>query len=340
MRTTAALAPLLFAVLAHAAPPQVRIETDRLRGHIEALPADRSVSGDDEDAAGLREAAGYIEGRLRAFGYKIQDQEVVWGRRPGPGEDPDTTTSRNLWADLPGTTRPGEVIVLASHYDAVPGSPGADDNATGVAANLELARVLRGHPMERTVRFLFPTAEEVGMVGSRRYVAEHVVPAIDSGEETIFGMVSLEMLGYFSDEPGSQQVPAGALPGFIEIPTRGDFIAIVGILPHAHFHVPLGLAMMESAPGLEVLSTGLIPSPIGDMVRSDHSVFWAIGVPAVMLTDTSNFRNPHYHQATDTIETLDFDRFTLVVRGVAGAVHRLAGPVAEGDRPDENIDAP
>ncbi len=319
-----ALLSLAFVPYAFGAPPQDRVQTDRLRADVASLPERRAIRGGEEDQAGLAETADLLEAALAEMGYEVREQAVPWA----PSRDSEVRTSRNLWVDIEGKTTPEEVLLIAAHYDAVVGSPGADDNGTGVAAVLELARVLRGEEMDRTVRLMFTTAEEVGLVGARRYVAEYVERSPAEGEERIVGMISLDMLGYFSDEPGSQQLPE-ALPRALRITDTGNFIGMAAILPHAAFHVPLAEAMMDSAPGLKVISTGIIPFPLPDMARSDHAPFWAKGVPAVLLSDTANFRNPHYHQSSDTIETLDFERFTLVVRGVAGAVHTLAGPVGE-----------
>ena len=312
--------------LSAAAPagPQDRVDTDRLMAALDRLPEKRAAWGGGEYLRGLEETADLIERELIGLGYEVQEQAFVWSRVRG--DDPQTF--RNLWVDLPGSTLPDEVLILGAHYDTVPGSPGADDNATGTAAALELARVLKNVRMERTVRIMFYSAEEAGLVGSRRYVEQIATPAVAAGEEIIHGMVSLEMLGYFSDEPGSQAAPAG-LPAFVEIPDRGDFIAVVGLLPHIGFHLPFARAMMEAEPNLRVASTGLIPAATRDMYRSDHGSFWLAGIPAVMLTDTANFRNPHYHQPTDTIETIDRERFAMVVRAVAHATHQLCGPLPE-----------
>jgi len=321
----AALVALLVAPVAPAAPPQDRVETERLRAGVASLPERRAIRGDEENLAGLAEASELLEQSLVGLDYEVHEQAVEWALLRGD----EVRRSRNLWVDIEGRSAAHEVILIAAHYDAVPGSPGADDNATGVAAVLELARVLRDEEMDRTVRLMFTTAEEVGLVGARRYVAEYVKRSPEPGEERIVGMISLDMLGYFSDEPGSQRAPSG-LPKSLLPTDKGDFIGMLALLPHASFHVPLAEAMMETSPGLRVISTGIMPFPLPDMARSDHAPFWAAGVPAVLLSDTANFRNPHYHQATDTIETIDFERFTSVVRGLAGAVHRLAGPVGEG----------
>lgn len=335
------LALFVAAIHASATPDPVTetapITAQTLRAHLESLPTDRSIRGDDADLEGLERTAGLIERALTELGCEVQTQPVIWAPRLRPeGDEPvRSVESRNIWVDLPGTDLPGEVLVIAAHYDAVDGTPGADDNGTGVAAALEIARVLKATPLRRTVRILFPTAEEVGLVGARRYADEIAAPAIERGDERIVGVISLEMLGYFSDEPGSQTAPVKGLPPAIRVPDKGDFIAVVGILPHLAFHGPLVTRMQQAEPDLNIVSTGLLPAPTRDLSRSDHAAFWAIGVPAVMLTDTANFRNPNYHQPTDTIETLDFDRLTMVANAVAGAVRALAEPASAGDMDKE-----
>ena len=190
--------------------------------------------------------------------------------------------------------------------------------------------------MRRTVRLCLFNLEELGMVGSFYHVAQMVQARADEddGSERVVGMICLDMLGYFTDEPGSQTSPIKAIPGVFEPPTVGDFIAVVGLLGHHRFNQSVVDAMVEASPGAKVWLADFSPIPLPDMMRSDHAAFLLAGVAAVMVTDTANFRNPHYHTGTDAVGTLDAARFTAVVRGLVGAVYALAGPVqAEGDDP-------
>mgnify|MGYP000672161404 CR=1 FL=1 len=214
--------------------------------------------------------------------------------------------------------------------------------------------------MRRTVRLVLFNLEEVGLVGSRRYAMdlaqerlpiapddrpvegtpEETVTAPDGTperpSETIIGMASLEMLGYFSDQPGSQSSPIPPIKDVFEPPTVGDFIAIISTRGHAGFVQRLREAMSAAAPGLK---TGVVdfapdmPLTPPSLLRSDHAPFLALGIPGVMVTDTANFRNPHYHKPTDEPGTLDAERFALVVKGVAGAVWTIAEPAL--DAPEE-----
>jgi len=306
-------------------PPAEAVSADRVIATLRALPKHRAVLGAGPNIAGVARTEGLIEGYLRGLGHDVRTHAAVW---PLPGLD-EPLRGTNYWVDLPGETRPEEVIIAGAHFDAVDGSPGADDNGTGVAAALELARVLNGRRRERTVRVMFYTAEEVGLIGARAYVRDIAGPAVEAGDETIVGMVSLEMLGYFSDEEGSQTSPIPRVPGVFEPPTVGDFITVVGLAPHRPFIDPFIAAMRTAEPGLKVFDTAFLPRRIANVDRSDHAAFWDIGVPAFMLTDTANFRNPHYHKATDTVDTIDEDRYIAVVRAVVAAVHHLAGPIAE-----------
>jgi len=309
-----------------APPPRERVRRDRIEADLRRLPTKRAINADEENLRGLAKAASMIERELEELGYEVHEQEVAWSL-PVRGRENPVRTSRNLWVDVRGVESPEEVLIVGAHFDAVPGSPGADDNATGVVAALELARVLRDRPTERTIRIMFYTAEEVGLVGSRRYAYKVAYPAIESGEETFIGMISLDMLGYFTDEPGSQDSPIPDIPGIFKMPDAGDFLGVVAVFKYHDFNAALIEAMERAAPDLKIVSSGMIPEPIPDMRRSDHAPFWDIDIPAVLLTDTSNFRNPHYHTPRDTIETLDLARLTLVVRALAGGVYELAGPI-------------
>jgi Zn-dependent M28 family amino/carboxypeptidase len=182
---------------------------------------------------------------------------------------------------------------------------------------------------------MFFNLEEIGLKGSAEYVKKTKAKWA-SGEETIVGMVSLEMLGYFTDKPGSQRSPIPAIEGVFDPPTVGDFIAIGTTKKHAWFARRLDEEMRRAAPGLKIVAPDFLPDlPLTppDLMRSDNGPFLWANVPAVMLTDTSNYRNPNYHRPTDTIETLDPERYTLVVRGLAGAVKAIAGEIEDAGAP-------
>lgn len=314
------------------------VSAERLMEAVRALPTARSGWGDEKDWQGLLQAEKLVIERFEALGLAPQTQEIPWParrnrfvapeREQGEGDTQDRPLFRNIWVDLPGADAPEEVLLLSAHLDAVRGSPGADDDGTGVAAILELARVLKDQPRAQTLRLMLFNLEEVGLVGSRQYVAA----GLDREKETIIGMASLDMLGYFTDEPNSQKSPLRAIEGVFEPPTVGDFIAMGGILRHREFSRRLGGLMVAGAPGLKVLVADFLPFAPPDMLRSDHAPFLAAGIPAVIISDTANFRSEHYHTASDTPETLDKERFTLVVRGLAVAAAQMTAADADGDR--------
>lgn len=351
-RTLAALLVALPTITCAAPSDPPGIDRERLMQTLRDIPESRAAMGGPESVAGLDRTEAMIVERLRALGYDVRTEPVEWAipARSWPAPDgsggqgtPPARSFNNIIADLPGRQAAGEVLLVGAHYDAVPRTPGADDNATGTAALLELARVLRDRPMKRTVRLAFFTLEEVGLVGSqahaRRYPRQAKGEATPPGERLI-GMLSLEMLGYFTDEPGSQRSPVKEIPGVFTPPTVGDFLAIVTVSANAPFCRRLAAGMQAGAPGLRVLPFDVLPVAVPDMLRSDHAPFLAMGVPAVMLTDTSNFRNPNYHRPSDTADTLDPERYALVVRGLAAGIEALAEPLppgAETKTPDDGV---
>lgn len=229
----------------------------------------------------------------------------------------------NLIVELPGTHHPSQVLIIGAHYDTVPSTPGADDNASAVAVLLEIARLLAKDKFQYTVRFVFFPCEEpphfhLGEMGSQIHARR-----CRTLDERIMGMLCLEMLGYYTTAPASQSLPS-AIPPWLSwlFPKRGDFLAAVANLRSW----PLLLKFrwgFKRAIKFPLFSIAL-PEAVREIRLSDHSNFWDQGYPALMLTDTSFLRNPHYHQATDTPETLDYLRMAKVTVGICGAIRRLA----------------
>lgn len=206
-------------------------------------------------------------------------------------------------------------IVIGAHYDTVPGTPGADDNATGVAVLLELARDIASGPLKYPVQLVAFDMEEYGCLGSSHHAAKY-----KQQQESIRLMISLEMLGYCNHNPNSQSYPAG-LKYFY--PNCGNFIALVGTLQTVPDLINLSGKIRKSGQACEWLpvpNRGLI---VPDTRRSDHVPFWDNGYPAIMVTDTANMRNPHYHRGSDRIETLDLDFLAGVCRGLVEAVRYM-----------------
>ncbi|MGZ3461001.1 MAG: M28 family peptidase [Archangium sp.] len=252
-------------------------------------------------------ARALVRQRFEALGYSVTPHDTEDARFP----------TSNLIAEVRGTEHPDEVVLVGAHYDAY--YSGADDNSSGVAAMLEMARLAAGKRFARTVRFMGFDLEELGSVGSTRYVQAH------PGEEIVAAIV-FDCIGYRDPAPGAQL----GLPGF-PMPPTGDFIA--------------ALANEQSRPRLEELyalasrlgygfllgvmvpNDGTGPAS-GNVMRSDHAPFWMAGQSALFLTDTANFRNPHYHRDTDVPSTLDPDFLADVTRlSAAGLSFWAEGPL-------------
>lgn len=293
-----------------------QVDQQRLMETLGQLPTKRSPAPTPEHVEGLRATETLIADRLKAFGYDPVLHEVPYAL-PGRREP---AVYHNVIAEVRGTSKPAEVILVGAHFDAVPLAPGADDNGTGTAALLEIARILKNASPQRTIRFAFFTLEEAGLVGSTKYAAD-LREAIQSGKEKIVGMISMDMLGYYSDEPDSQTWPP--LPVRIPLPTTANFLAVGGIIQHQPFSRPLIEAMQAGAgDSLTIFAGDLLPLPVPDFLRSDHAPFLQMGIPAVLISDTANFRSRHYHRPTDTTDTIDPARFAAAVRAlVAGITH-------------------
>lgn len=230
---------------------------------------------------------------------------------------------RNVIATLPPSRSlsvlPQPPLIIAAHYDTVQGSPGADDNASGLAVMLEVARRLGDVPLNWAVRFIALCLEEEELLGSLAYALH-----LKATDQEIRGAIVLECVGFTCTDEGSQLTPPG-LP--IMVPTTGNFLGIVGNRASAGLATSIEHAANQRVPDLKTVSF-LVPGQgesFPDTRRSDHAAFWQHGYPAVMLTDTANFRNPHYHRPTDTLDTLDLAFVDQVARAVAEAVRHLAG---------------
>lgn len=204
------------------------------------------------------------------------------------------------------------LILIGAHYDTVPGTPGADDNATGVAVLLELARAISTQPLRWPVEFVAFDLEEYGLLGSQFYAEK-----LRENQQRIRLMLSLEMLGYCDSRPHSQAYPAGLARFY---PNQGNFLALIGNLQTILMMRKMRQVLRESGCFCEYLPVPNRGVWVPDTRRSDHAPFWDRNYPAILVTDTANLRNPHYHQATDTLETLDLD---FLVAGGQGLLRSL-----------------
>ncbi|MFA6316475.1 MAG: M28 family peptidase [Elusimicrobiota bacterium] len=272
----------------------------RLRAHVQALAGtigERSVYL----PAAQGKARDYIAARFRDAGY-LPEFLPYTGRRPM-----DFLRSEpyvNIEALLKGRVDSQGIWVVGAHYDTAPGTPGADDNASGVAVLLETARLLRERgPVKRETRFAVFDAEEPPSFATRDMGSLRYVDGLKDRGVKVRCMVNLEMLGYFNPKPGSQ-----LFPPFLKLffPDRGDFAALAGNLRTLGLRRAFARAWAEGSP--VALESSTLPFIFSTLAISDQLNFWYAGIPALMLTDTAFFRNPHYHQASDTPEKLDYEK--------------------------------
>lgn len=276
----------------------------RLEAHIAALTS--GGPRHQHNPAGITAACDYITSTLDLQGYQVAEQRY--------GEQPHQI---NFTAELPGASAAG-YLELGAHWDSVASSLGADDNASGVAALLEIARELAGRRLAHPVRLCFFAEEEEGGFPGN---TAHLQATSDRGEGIQAGLV-LEMIGYRDSSPGSQRLPEAAAAALsargIRPPETGDFIAVVGDISAGAWVEALTGASSRLSKDLPVLPLVAPAGAISDAGRSDHAAYWAAGLPGIMITDIADFRNPHYHRATDTLQTLDLE-FAAQVTGLVTA---------------------
>ncbi|MDX2099653.1 MAG: M28 family peptidase [Leptolyngbyaceae cyanobacterium bins.59] len=292
-----------------------RVNGDRLFAHLRNLSYERYTEADRD------RARTYLTQTLTNAGWKPALQSFASGV--------------NVVAERPGTDPNAGTILVAAHYDTVRFSPGADDNASGTAVVLEVAQLFSNRPTSRTLQVALFDREERGLLGSRAFTE------IDSQIANLKGVIVMDMVGYACRQNNCQTFPEG-LP--IEPPTtQGDFLAIIADQEHGFLldafrtHAPITVLdpLLKSqyqparlnTPGVISLALPMRGLLTPDFLRSDHAPFWLRGVGAVMVTDTANFRTPHYHQPTDQPRTIDRPFFT----GSAQIVVNATAKLLEGD---------
>ena len=281
-------------------PAQIELR-DRLRADVAALGGERNT----EKPGTLAKPALFIEGAFRDSGYAPK-------RLP---YDDEGISVDNLEGEITGSK---EIVIVGAHYDSAPGAEGADDNGSGVAAMLALARSFAGKHPKRTLRFVAFVNEEPPHFWGPKMGSLVYAKACKARGDDITAMISLETVGYFRDEPGTQKYPPVVSWLY---PDRGDFIGFVGNVGSR--------PLVRSAIGTFRASAqfpsegAALPYFVTGVGWSDHWSFYEQGWQAIMVTDTAPFRNPHYHRATDTPETLDYDRLARVTSGLEAVVRAL-----------------
>ncbi|MDE2058280.1 MAG: M28 family peptidase [candidate division NC10 bacterium] len=294
-----------------------QISASRLRAHIERLAGELGERNVFRPEA-LRAAADYIEAEWRHQGYQVVPH---WYDLSG-------TQWANLEITRLGCTRPTEILLIGAHYDSVQGSPGANDNASGVAALLELSRLFADITPALTVRFVAFVNEEPPFFFTRRQGSVIYAKAARARGDAIRLMVSLETIGSYRDEPGSQRYP----PLFrFFYRNRANFIAFVSNFRSRVLMRRAAQAFRHASdfPLEHVATFFFIPG----VAWSDHWSFWRQGYPAFMVTDTAFYRYPHYHTSHDTPEKLAYPELTRLTAGLAETFTTLAlgGLDKEGD---------
>jgi Zn-dependent M28 family amino/carboxypeptidase len=282
----------------------------RINRHLEALVGERHP---ETSPHALQKAAHYLATQCAKSGWSTSGQLVnAWGK-----------VYRNVVAIRnPDCLRQGEELpplLIGAHYDTVSGSPGADDNASGLVVLLEVASRLRARPLARPIWLVAFCLEEQDRLGSQAFASR-----LKAERRELAGAIILECVGFARSEAGTQQIPPG-VP--IAVPTQGDFLAIVGNEASRSLVLQLEQEAQRHAAQLKPLSL-VVPGRGESMPhtrRSDHASFWDAGYPAVVLTDTANFRNPHYHRETDTVDTLNLEFLSNVAATVTATAIQIAG---------------
>ncbi len=278
----------------------------KLRAHLQALVGERHPLS---SPARLQKTEQYLHEQFSKTGLAVTAHEFK--------------ALGGIYRNVVGTVPPRPIqngantpLIIAAHYDTVEGSPGADDNASALAVLLDVAQQITQLSLERPVQFIAFCLEEENLLGSRAYTAH-----LAATQQSIHGAVVLECVGYAKDEEGSQKIPPG-IP--IAVPIIGNFLAVIGNQASASLTQAVSDAMGAHMPIVPLIVPGN-GEVLSDTRRSDHTAFWERGFPAVMLTDTANFRNPNYHRPTDTIDTLNLDFMASVADAVTATVRALAG---------------
>jgi Zn-dependent M28 family amino/carboxypeptidase len=288
-------------------PAQIALR-DELRAHVEKLGreiGERNVYKPRQ----LLAASSYLEGVFTNAGYKVKRQSFTV-----QGEKCD-----NLEVEIPGKGRPKEIVVIGAHYDSVLDSPGANDNGSGIASVLALAKLWAGQETSRTLRFVGFVNEEPPFFQTEEMGSLVYAKMCRQRGDNIVAMISLETMGYYSTNEKSQNYP---FPIGFFYPSRGDFIGFVGNTANRSL-VRRSIRVFREHASFPSEGAAL-PGSLPGVGWSDHWAFWQVGYPAIMISDTAPFRYPHYHSVTDTPDKLDYDRLARVVDGLSKVVGDLA----------------
>jgi hypothetical protein len=281
---------------------------DRMSGHVKQLAVtigERNL----EHYGALNASAAYLRGQVEQFGYQVTKQDYVV----------DGKTVSNFEVIVPGSKRSDENVVVGAHYDSVFGTPGANDNGSGVAAVLELARIMKSSKPERTIRFVFFVNEELPYFQTPEMGSFVYAKRLKQKNVRVASMVAVETIGCYFEAPGTQHYPTGFSALY---PDKGNFIAFVGNTESRGL-VEYSIRVFRDTTAFPSEAVAA-PGSLTGIGWSDHWSFWQQGYLGIMITDTAPFRYSHYHQPTDGPEKLDYNRMARVVAGLHRVVDSLA----------------
>ena len=294
-----------------------QVDSAQLRSYLENIVGIRHLVGNPSH---LQEVKDMIVDRYNDHALQVETLDFAYGNY----------TAQNFAGLKTGLTDEADTYYVTGHYDTVGDSPGADDNGSAIAGMMEVLRVLAPYNFKKSIKFVAFDLEEFGLVGSSHYVNNEGIKSY----ENVAGVFNFEMIGYYDNAPNTQTLPTGFNQLYPNVYNaikndsfRGNFITNVGIYNHPDLNLAYENAANKYVPDLKVISV-LAPEQwqafTPDLARSDHAPFWSKELPALMLTDASNFRNPYYHSPNDTIGTLNFTFMSQVVKATVGALAELA----------------
>ena len=293
------------------------VSKKRLREDVEQVMGIRNRQN-ERASAHLERVRRYIEAEFEEMG--------IAGRRQKASHE--GITIENVIGHITGTRYPDSVIVVGAHIDSEKASPGADDNASGIAGMLEIARILSLYKPEHSIDFVGFDGEEIGWLGSKLYVSE----ARNSGAiKKIKAVLNFDMIGYYSDRPDSQEIPEGFEAAYPEVvdrlnknENRGDFIIIISRAEATFIADHYLKSASNYVPDLKAENLEHKGEMVGTLAASDHVPFWRVGVPAIHVSDGADSRNPHYHSSFDRIYDVDFEFLENVVSASLATVAAIS----------------
>lgn len=299
-----------------------QVDTNRIKADLVFIAQERNHLTSSNQIDGIRDSLG---NRMLEAGLQTVFQPVPYG----------TYTGANVNGTLPGLETDTSLVIVDAHFDGVPGTPGANDNGIAVAALLEISRILSAGHYRRSLEFIAFDLEEYGLVGSEEYIQE-----FNQAEQSILGVLNLEMIGYFTEEPNTQEFPAGfqqlfpALYSTVEADSfRGNFLANVANIPSIPLQTTFDSLSMVYAPELIVYSLALSNNGffVPDFRRSDHANFWDASIPALMLVGGGDLRDSAYHTGSDSLSRISIGKVEMVVKATLATAAHLAEPLHAGE---------